>query len=174
MIFVDVETTGLDPEIHQLLELCLISPSAMLHLHVKHDHYTFDPEVIRIFGTRIPENGVSLQYAGEYIRRFFLRETANNQGNPVAVCGKNIAKLDLPFLMTAYPGLYDQVHHAAIDIGNLYMVPTDVKAPSMGKVMSRCSKLSLTHKNDHTAIGDALLTQELYDHWFKTYPNHIN
>ena len=182
VLFLDVETGGLDPKSHSLLEAAFVTlndagETTNLRVLFPRESYRVDPHcAIMHTENRLwheleefkncpdlfrPYDGlvISKPYSGtlENVLREFL-------GDPRSyfVCGKNAAGFDIPFLQEQ--GELDRsfFRHRVIDVGTLYLRPDDEKVPDFQECLRRAS---LPEQTNHRAMGDCLSTLELYKHW---------
>lgn len=102
--FVDLETTGLDPELHEIIEIGAVRVDPTLgteigryHVLVLPEHIeTASPKALRVNGydpERWAEEGIALDLAIEGLSRWIAGAT---------IAGHNAATFDVPFLRVAF------------------------------------------------------------------------
>lgn len=79
----------------------------------------------------------------------------------ITVAGKNVTGFDIPFLPKTISSLFS---FRAIDVGSMYVYPTDTMVPSMSTCLERAG---LPTTVTHYALDDALQVVELIRHYFK-------
>lgn len=175
-VSVDIETTGLNPHRHQVIEFGAvledwITPIEQLpafHAYVIHNEYRGDPfalamnhEILRKIAnkSRHPESKFyrPLELAMEF-EKWLVEHKIDPQRVPVA--GKNFAGFDAQFLKELMdyegPRFGDIIKfaHRVIDPGSLYFDPRiDKEPPSMQECMKRAG---IVGDVAHTAIEDAI------------------
>lgn len=167
-VSVDLETTGLDPENDQVLELAMVvedtnnplplSSLPVLHLIIKHErvtgHYIAIAMNSRIFNIlrgkeKLDEGCVicDLATAKLMARQFLTRHFGQDK---VTIAGKNPGSFEMQFLKDW--GL--NLKHRAIDPAICYWKPLQDKTlPSMETC---CDRAGLTREGLHTALVDAM------------------
>lgn len=171
---IDLETTGLEPSVHQTYELCLIhlcngEISTSTHFYISHKRYVID----------------------EYNLLNFRKPTERKEGVPVipacsvnavvtkfmqpigrtTFCGKNCS-FDYGFLEPLVPGLRHMVGHRRLDVGNMYTAVDDMLVPGLDECVRRAVAsgvpgLTLDDmKIKHTALDDAVVTAKLFQGWY--------
>lgn len=188
LLVIDVETTGLDPERHQVLELAAIYfdtaditnlPAAArgtlqahgpeLELVVYHDELVGQARALAMNAPLLArlQNGAYPQYA--YARLCeFARQYHRRDAGPLIAAGKNVAGFDLPFIRrmdTDAPHSLP-LHHRTIDPGSLYTRPDDNEPPSLAEC---CRRAGISADVTHRAIDDARLTLNVIARALATY-----
>jgi len=184
-VSIDAETTGLDPDHCQILEVGAViddwvKPLDKLpkfHAYVYHDEIVGQPYALqmnqsilrKIAGAQDAMRNVSFATVDGDL---FLRSKAVPRAfadfltacggidpkKAVLVAGKNFAGFDRPFL-ECLPGWNIPFHHRVIDPAMLYWNPdTDEVPPSL----KRCMELAgIDGEVAHTAVEDALMVVKL-------------
>lgn len=155
--WIDLETTGLDAEKGQILEIaCIVTDNKL------NQEYSFD-SVVRP-NPRMPlemdnfvknmhtENGLldELERADQnaYHVGVALANVLKsfNNGNPkeILMCGNSIASLDIPFLRKHMPAVMDQLHYRTIDI----------TAVRLGLELLMDEKIPVQKRKGHRALDD--------------------
>ena len=170
LVAIDVETTGVNPFVHQLLSVALVpigreGPS--LELHVRYPNLNWSNFGYRNylqFRERWSNEAVDAKVALHRIEKFI---SAIGGGRPVTPVGHNVG-FDIAFLrqLAAATG-HDEVQglsHRSLDTHTLlYIAWMQGRIPSDARTSDgafRCFGLKPTGR--HTAIGDALATKDLF------------
>lgn len=172
LAFIDLETTGLDPEKHEILEIgCLIARQKErsgkgplvekieeFEIKVKPEHInTADPEALRICGYIEAEwiFAVNLTQA--------IKKLVEKTKGAIMV-GHNVA-FDWVFLEKAFKktGIDSQMHYHKIDtitlsFAKLYDNPDAQKF----SLRALCELLDVKNEKAHTALSDIKATFEVY------------
>jgi oligoribonuclease len=171
---IDIETTGLNPERHQILEFGAIVDDLSdprpfeelpkFHTYIIHDHIVGDPfalamnaDILRIIANRHDDEYKDLQfYEPDRFPQWFGRWLDEQcPGGDVTPAGKNFGSFDLQFLsrISTWEG-WVNIGHRTLDPGSLYFDPkVDDKIPNLSKCKERAGLDDTTV--DHTAISDA-------------------
>lgn len=173
-VSIDIETTGTDPNKHDILEVACVKfvqgvKTDVLHLMV---HY---PGHIRVW-----EDDTLLFHLRQNRIEYFLRNTAKVElvkhenvwhqmncffGGKVWVGGKNFAAFDLGFIrrLPGYtPGI---IRSRSLDLGNLMIYPDDTGVPDTKECYKR---LGVADEVAHTALEDAILVGKCIANALKT------
>jgi DNA polymerase III epsilon subunit-like protein len=182
-VSIDIETTGLNEEHCQIIEIGAVvddflNPLAVrptFHCYVKHNIFKGEPyalamhaEIFRRIATM--EAGYDYYWPGEVATQLgqFLKENGvylEDPENPRrerrgVVAGKNYANFDDKFLRKLPK--YDEwvkLHHRVLDPAMLYWNPLlDIKPPGMKTCMERAG---IRGEVAHTAVDDAIVVCEL-------------
>lgn len=177
----DIETTGLDFENDQILEIAIIevdsfdfSEKRSLCLRIVHDRIRgqmpaliMNQELIKKIYMRTPEEGVKYVKPGEVseeIMNFFPDSLLDTH----TFAGKNIASFDIPFLRAK--GYLDdmlKIHRRYLDPSILYWDPnTDDSLPNLGLCKKRAGYKPTVN---HTALEDARDVVNLIRSYFLFY-----
>lgn len=181
LLFVDLETTGTNPQIHQAYEFAcvpildgVIHRSKLWHTWIRHPSYTFSHENLIKFGERITKKPDNVQEIAvkDFGPRFlaYLEKVFPIKGRgyfkKVTLGGKNVAGFDLKFMCRMAPRLetWDEVSYSCVDLASLYDLDDDEMLPSLMtcKLRAKMAGANLKYDNNHTADSDALLSAELY------------
>lgn len=190
---IDIETSGIDPNTHKILELCAIiddlehpKPLGELptfHCYVQHTgtipfqipaaviNYKLLKLIMRIEKSKStmkesmlrPENQVY-----DDLRYFFLEEGFGDREHGVdpsiTVAGKNIAGFDIPFISALPKGVGRiKFRHRVLDVGPLYMTPVDFVVPDLTECARRAG---IQWQSKHSAKDDAQLVIQLVRHHY--------
>lgn len=185
LLVVDIETTGNNPNRHQMYEFAgvpvldgIIRQDLALHFYIRHDEYLYQREVLLKFGERVTKKPDSVMeiVAGDFYNKFscwlkstFTKRYQDDYGR-VTLAGKNVSGFDLQFMVALAPPLrrWDTLSYSCFEIGQLYSLPDDQCVPSLKTCRFRAlhEGATLKYDNTHTALDDAMLTSELYS-WKK-------
>jgi hypothetical protein len=184
-VAIDCETTSLDPEREQVLELALVAevdwqtpvellPS--LHLLVEHDELRGDPVALAMNARLIAElakplgqrslRSVLHYWVGQEVARFFNEHMPCPRDRPrnVTVAGKNCSTFDLPFLSRLPGWPAERVRHRVLDVGCLWFDPaTDEKIPDSAECFRRAG---LEGPPPHAALEDARAVVQMVRRWY--------
>lgn len=173
-VVVDVETTGLEPCLHQLTEASLIRVvdgiiGEEIHFYVSHKTY-----VIPEFNLKNFKSPLARQEGVPIYPMIDVNKVVTNFMKPfgrTTFVGKNCS-FDYGFLEKGCPELRHMVGHRRLDVGNLYTAFDDVLVPGLDECVRRavlCGVPGLTledAKIQHTARADCLTTAKLYLGWY--------
>jgi oligoribonuclease len=186
-IAIDIKTTGLDPERHQILEIAAVaddlngemSPNTF-HCFVLHDEIVgshraicMNAEIIREIDSmrddywRIHQESTErglippLLFPGDVASqfRYWLRKHGVGHEQPVTFAGKNVAGSVLPFLRK-FPNWCNFIpsYHCMIDPAVYYLRLDDKVVPDLKTCLHRAG-LSVTR--EHRALDDARAVVDL-------------
>lgn len=166
---IDIETTGLDPVEHKIIEFgCLIEDTTKPQIPVSElPHYgciirqscVGNPEALAMNSEifeMMADWGVS---QGAFLRDFMLWCKMNevpkdSEGRyRIVAAGKNFGSFDLQFLnnMPGFKSIFN-ISHRALDPSILYIQPTDEELPSLQTCLDRAG---IAKTVTHNALGDA-------------------
>ena len=179
-VSIDIETTGLNPENCQVLEIgaviddgtAPITDCPTFHCYVDHGlilgepfAVSMHPAILRRIATH--EKGYTYLQPWEVATRFhdFLKENGLDPENEkVFVAGKNYASFDARFLrkLTNWDK-HVRVHHRILDPAALYWRPEidGVELPDTKTCMERAG---IDGEVAHTAVEDAIVVVRLIRH----------
>lgn len=178
---IDIETTGLDPEVDQILEVAAVvddldDPRPLVDLprlrfFVKQDRLSITPETLKLHlnGTLLKEYAET-QYVIEANRiKNKLWELWTEYSfipmhymlkNPIVAAGKGFASFDRDFLKR----VGCKFHHRVLDPTSYYVHSSDKVPPDMKTCLKRAD---LPARETHRALDDALdvvrLLRTMYD-----------
>ena len=183
-VSIDIETTGLNPENCQVLEIGAVIDDAVtpiedcptFHCYVDHGLILGEPYAVSMHPTilrRIAthEEGYTYLQPWEVATRFrdFLKENGLDPENEkVFVAGKNYAGFDARFLrkLTNWDK-HVRVHHRILDPAAMYWQPEvdGVELPDTKTCMERAG---ISGEVAHTAVEDATVVVRLIRHAITT------
>ena len=175
-VSIDLETTGLDPEICQILQIGAViaddeHPEVQLDdlpsydMIVKHDIIQGEPYAL-MMNAKIIELIAKPQDIFKYILSrnissdFLKWCRAYIPDGKIALAGKNVANFDLRFLRKLICWEESEFHHRVIDPATYYRLPSDKQPPDM-KLCSERAVIDMSNFTMHTALSDAKLVVEL-------------
>lgn len=176
-LIIDIETTGLDPLNHQILEFAcilddtdkwttpledmpslqyILDPRTPSMLHIQGDPFALqmNAELLKIIAGG---GGINERTFRQYLHSFLAKHHDISQGRfKLNVAGKNVAGFDLPFLrqLSAWNDVV-VTRQRVLDPAILFMKPDDRKLPNLQKCMQRTGiDIPVTHR----ALADCLDT----------------
>lgn len=119
MISIDIETTGLDPDVHQILEFAAVLENGeKFNYLVKHENYVMSPYCLDLHKDLLPlciKEGFPVGALGFEFKKWL---EFNGVKIPYAVVGANFAGFDGRFLRRAQK--FPPWDYHILDIGSLY------------------------------------------------------
>jgi oligoribonuclease len=170
MIFlsVDIETTGLDPDTCQILEIGAVlvdtvaSPESWPTFRrlIRHDLYKGESYALSMHSKLFQElskgRGVAVWEALLDLKQWLVDCGVTTK---ITIAGKNFAAFDKNFLEKHEQWRVIPKHHRYLDVGNLYFDPMfDEEIPNTEKCMFFAG---LQNEVAHTALEDALVVAKL-------------
>lgn len=195
-VSIDIETTGLDPETCEVLEVGAVVhiPAVALEklptfrYRILRKSYKGEPHALSMhkdlfkdLATKGRNTGMLGDYTGEHLAKdwygfecefpsHFAKWLRSWDVDPTkfVAAGKNFAHFDEPFLKKIKGTEPTNCHHRILDPGNMYVRPDDEFVPS---TLECCRRAGVRPENipgnPHTAIHDALVVVELIRRGFK-------
>ena len=188
IVSIDTETTGLNPNEDQVLEIAAviddfsgdnlkdIDDLPYFHCYVKHRKITGNLKAL-IMNQNLLKKIDSIDETDSRVEtpkgaiKKFISFLTDNYGDfyKYTATGKNLAGFDFPFLDNLAPEYSDQFrfhfHHRILDVGSVYYDPyrDKNKLPNLQNCIDRAG---IEKTVSHTALGDAkdvlLLLREYY------------
>ncbi len=173
VVSIDIETTGLDPLKHRVLEVGAVIFSTKGGVYIKSNWLLEYPDQetlpVSPFCAKLhTQSGLWDRFltrdkciipAKDFSSHFSQWLRINNLVGPYTAAGKNFGSFDLQFLKQLPEfDSYVKLRHRCFDPSILYMKPDDEVIPSLDVC---CERAGIVKQTDHTALGDALLVAEL-------------
>lgn len=172
LAFIDVETTGLNPDLHEIIDLGLVlvgqvaqeGKGPALEVLGEYEYkiiperiFNADPESLKINGYA-PEKWTDAKPLKEVMEDFAVRTKS------ASFVAHNIV-MDVAFINRAFEraGVKNEMHYHKIDTISLAFAKL-YHDPKVEKFSLRflCEYFSIKNENAHTALSDARATFELY------------
>lgn len=172
-VSIDIETTGLDPETHQVLEIGAVADDlqkpfpkdpAIFQCYVRHEStvgsagtLAMNADILKIiaggktdWGPILSPDRVALQF-----QQWLVSKAGYRDEEKVIFAGKNVGSFDLQFLKKLNSWNYIiPTHYKTIDPTPLYMMYDDHEPPSMNLCAQRAG---IVDNVKHRAVDDALM-----------------
>lgn len=181
VISTDLETTGLDEDYCQIIELAAViedisNPQPLdklptFHCYIVHDIYkgeaaalAMHAKIFKRIAERTPGYNYYAPYEAAYAFQQWLLQNIPNQLKYTMV-GKNFASFDLPFLKAEpnFKPLTKFFHHRVMDLGSMFVSPVlDQVLPSTAECLKRAG---MDTNISHEAKDDALQVIQLIRKW---------
>lgn len=171
-VSIDLETTGLDPNSCQILEVAAvvddwvssIDSLPRFHAYLYHEQLSGHPRALamnaRILDILGKKEDADIVYGDRNLSsklRNFIFE--HKDGLQMTAAGKNFGTFDLPFLRNLQGFDQDLFMRRVLDPGVLYFNP---RAHGVIPDTNWCCDIAgIDERTDHSAMGDALLTIKL-------------
>lgn len=156
--FIDVETTGLDPSKHEIIEFAAICGPQRWSFKIQPEHLaTAEPEALRV-------NGFKEEYWLQALSKVQAAEQINQILDGCILIGHNI-KFDLSFLnaLLQETNVKSKLGRHTVDTVSLayeHLVPLGLKSLSLKKV---CTFLQIPEEpKKHTALNGAECCRRVY------------
>lgn len=162
-VSIDIETTGLDPKRHQILELAMVHEDTenirpleqlpCMTMLFFHEDHTWQPEALEMNHGVLRESlerGFPPEQAWTLVKETLWGWGYYQDGRKAVAAGKNVAGFDLQFFD---PEIKPFFHHRTIDPGSVFFDFKADRPPSLGALLGR--------PVEHRALDDALATIEV-------------
>jgi len=172
---IDIETTGLDPERHQILEFAAIFEDSekqlsfeelpKFHAYFSYNELIGEPyalqlnqDILRIISglLELPEEAKIyhriMDEFNPFEDHFFIWITELFGEENATVAGNNFGQFDYQFLRRNFPSLVDCFYHRFLDPGSMLVGYDSDRIPNLEQCLEMCE---MEPTNLHTAIGDA-------------------
>jgi len=189
---IDIETTGLDPKKHQILEIYGYQLDLegqgwdkrhIFHAHIQYKEIIGDPyalimnaalikKIQRGSDDSIIKPNAPFGHPGlvrVHLQNWIFNCLDKQKNGKITFAGKNVAKFDIPFILNFLKMDWNEtpINHRTLDPAILYMRPNDVDVPGLDECMRRCGGF-WDETKAHTAKYDAeCVGQILRQHFYK-------
>lgn len=175
---IDIETTGLDEEWCQILEIgavlgdltdTSVSDLPWFQCRLYYDRVVGQPYALKLNAELIGDmdrrdsgfNYLHKDSVGSALCIWLEQHIPNFWGTKVTVAGKNYGSFDRRFLAKIPRWPSERFHHRYLDPGNLFWIPESDEVLPDTKECIRRAGLSWDPKKLHSAVWDARLVVEL-------------
>ncbi|KKN26495.1 hypothetical protein LCGC14_0874110 [marine sediment metagenome] len=176
-VSVDLETTGLNPETCQVLEIGAVAQElggdelGRFHIILMYDELHGSPFALNM-NQRLLKDMTKEGHTPEYDWDDFyewLRKFKCGLQNPhgIIAAGKNFSGFDLPFIEAAAPQVARQFFRRVLDPAILYMKVGDEIPPSQATCLERAGLADVV---THNAVDDAAQVRDLIEYHFNINP----
>lgn len=171
---IDLETTGLDPERCQVIELaavvetdwqCPVEELPFIRFLVSHDEIRGQPFALNMNARILEElakpfeSRTAMVVSESSAARLVQSLLVGHCGKPAwTLAGKNVATFDMRFLERLPGWDRTQFRHRVIDPGSMWMLPTDDRVPDTNECMRRAG---VTNDHPHSALHDCYAVIEM-------------
>lgn len=174
-LFLDIETSGLDPAKHSILSIGIVITSdgfeslESFYEEIKYDELTISPDAISINNIEFKsqEGRISLADADmkayEFVRRYY------SKNDKAMVIGLNVGEFDLQFINKYMPQLSVLLNRRAVNLNSLIYLLADINSIEFTKLKEDLSEKAAIvvdqlglELNKHNALYDALFHLSLY------------
>lgn len=174
-LFLDIETSGLDPSTHSILSIGIVISNGDLennqsfYEEIKYDQLVISPDAISINNIEFTnqDGRISLEKADnkayDFVKKYFSKAD-----KPMAI-GLNIGEFDLLFINKYMPKLSSILNRRSVNLNSLIYLLADIYSQDFMKLKGDLSEkaaipldqLDLGLKK-HNALYDALFHMSLY------------
>lgn len=180
-VSIDVETTGIDPSIHQIVEIGAVIEDTTknvpveqlptFHCYVTHEQYVVSEYVLGMHSDsgiwqklRRRPNGyqfVQAQHVAEHFADWLFEHYFEDKDNPrwplnINAAGKNFGSFDIRFLQELRQWKESiRVRRRILDPAILYAVSDDEHLPNLDECIRRAGLDNNEIKVTHNAVDDA-------------------
>lgn len=161
LVFLDIETSGLDPNVHGILEIYARTLGGTIFSRcIFPDNYVWDDVALTMHlqNGLLTECRTSGAKLAAVLRDFEEWLRCLGRGYPVTLVGKAVDRFDKPFLLHAAPSLAGYMHRNSLDIGSLLFHPVIGRIQTLAEL---CALHGITTPV-HRAEADVLACIALY------------
>lgn len=168
IISIDIETTGLDPETCQILEIGAYCDRGQFHCYVDNGLIQGEPDALHM------NHGILKQIVEcktcidpDVIAREFTKWLETVVCREVTIAGKNFGSFDKAFLdkLLGWSRMANKYfNYRYVDIGNLYWVPS-MDGDTLPNLKTCMRRANFMGNVPHTALEDAIIVHKLVQHW---------
>lgn len=167
ILFIDTETTGLDPSRHGIIQLGAVCQDGVLGIYIRPDGAIIDREAMEINKIdldMVERDGFSLPLARREFYRFL--DTHYDWDERVILGGFNLP-FDIQFLRKIIP-LDDwemRFSHRTIDVCSVmqFLSDSELISRNPGSLKKCLQYFGLPSEGLHDAVTDAMATKRLYE-----------
>ena len=180
LLFFDVETTGLDPQYHEIIDICLVETDRRGTEIKRYSSLIVPLDLSKASAEALQVNGYSEEkwkenHAVEYIiamdeiyNKWYNDCTQKEQRKKLIPIGWNIP-FDISFIKQHFSQLYRRFHHHSLDLMSLYWpLLIEIERPSLKKMWEVWTGQKELPRA-HTAEGDVETCLTMYRegiaHW---------
>lgn len=174
---IDLETTGLNPHKHQILEIGAIKQQlggdtlGFFRRVIKWDTLVGSPYALNLNSRLLKEmlqQGEHIKYVGEALRDF-AEWLGGTERKGVVAAGKNFASFDKQFLIRHKPFKQQKIFkHRSLDPVNFYTRVEDIEPPSLTTCLERANIKDT--EITHNALDDAWQVIQCIEAAYANYP----
>lgn len=188
ILFLDVETGGLDPFNHSLLEIGLVlwedgEIKDTLNIKLRHNIYKITRSSLEFNGINlIKHDNESIPCKEAYNKIISFVNNHYNNGEKITLGGHNIGKFDFIFLkefIEKYDNnlINNRFSHRFVDTSSIlkFLYHSNIinkKVFSLNKALKHFN-LTISDGERHTGIGDAKIEAELYTKLINLIKNKV-
>ncbi|MCK7484408.1 MAG: 3'-5' exoribonuclease [Bacillus subtilis] len=174
-IFLDIETSGIDPVKHSILSIgIVISLSGLddyqsFYREIKYDELMIMPRAVEInhFDFSSQKNRMPLSQA-EIEAVKFINKYYDKEHHPTAI-GLNLAGFDLQFIKRQTPLLYQRLSHRSVDLNSLIYLYAEKHSKEFKEAKNELTQIAENQTKalglgveKHNALFDAVFNMNLY------------
>ncbi len=174
-VSLDIETTGLDPETCQTIEIGAVIDDWLnpiedpdtFDMYVVHEHYhgepyalSMHPKIFRDIATGSGKESIRVEGLAQQFAMWLAQCGMGEEGEKIVVAGKNFAGFDARFLSRIpHWDEFIKFHYRVLDPTMLCWNPmADSVPPSSKDCMKRCH---MDGEVAHTALEDAIMVAKM-------------
>jgi len=175
-IALDIETTGLDPETCQILEIGAVyndmsRPVAKCQTFerlIDHKTITGSPYALRMNANLISRiadgEGVDLDGAVADLMCWITYLANRDKFDTVHLVGKNVGSFDVPFLKRVPSWQAFLFHYRCLEVGSMYATPDGISGQA--ELIANIERMYEIPGREHEALHDAMVSLALVrDKW---------
>lgn len=171
-VSIDLETTGLDPDQNQVLEIGAVIQQAggaqvddPFHAILHWENLTGSATALamnaRLIKLIADGEGYDPQEAWRMFEQWLGPHLTMGR---IVVAGKNFASFDARFIRRAAPHLLQKFHRRVLDPRSFWTRPEDACSPSLAECLERAG---LPPHNVHNAFADAMAVRDAIEAWWR-------
>lgn len=163
VVSMDIETTGLDPDTCQILEIGAFCNNGSFHCYVNNGLIRGEPYALHMNHEILKKITDCDLIHPDAITQEFDKWLFVVSRQKVTIAGKNFAAFDKAFLdkLPGWPKMMKQhAHYRFIDIGNLYWNPK-IDGDTLPDLKTCMDRAGMLGNVPHTALEDAIIVHKL-------------